>query len=70
MHLLQYNDDGEFSLTQFFDNIPWYAILWHIWEQEEVTFKDIIEGNGASKTGFDKIRFCGEQARRDCLQYF
>ncbi|KAH8674864.1 vegetative incompatibility protein HET-E-1 [Tricladium varicosporioides] len=30
----------------------------------------MIEGNGASKTSFDKIRFCGEQARYDRLQYF
>ncbi|KIN08799.1 hypothetical protein OIDMADRAFT_109372, partial [Oidiodendron maius Zn] len=36
----------------------------------KVTFKGIIEGNGASKTGFNKIRFCGEQARRDRLLYF
>jgi Heterokaryon incompatibility protein (HET) len=70
MRLLYYNNDGEFSLTQFYHGIPRYAILSHTWGPEEVTFKDIIEGNGASKTGFDKIRFCGEQARRDRLQYF
>ena len=70
MRLLQCNDDGEFSLTQFFDNIPRYAILSHTWEKKEVTFRDIMEGNGASKTGLNKIRFCGEQARRDRLQYF
>ena len=29
-----------------------------------------MEGNRASKTGFDKIRFCGEQAKRDGWQYF
>ena|SRR6266487_349376 len=70
MRLLQYNDDGEFSLTQFFDDIPRYAILSHTWGQEEVTFNDMIEGNGARKTGFNKIRFYGEQARCDRLQYF
>jgi hypothetical protein len=70
MRLLHYNDDGEFSLTQFFADIPRYAILSHTWGQEEVTFKDMKEGNGASKAGFDKIRFCGEQARRDGLHYF
>jgi hypothetical protein len=70
MRLLHYNDDGEFSLTQFFDKIPQYAILSHTWGPEEVTFKDMVDGNGASKTGFEKIRFCGEQARRDRLQYF
>ncbi|KAH8587520.1 heterokaryon incompatibility protein-domain-containing protein [Bisporella sp. PMI_857] len=70
MHLLEYHNDGKFSLTEFFDNIPLYTILSHTWGLDEVTFKDMIEGNGKSKTGFDKIRFCGEQARRDHLQYF
>ncbi|CZR66361.1 uncharacterized protein PAC_16262 [Phialocephala subalpina] len=70
MRLLQYNDDGEFSLTEFFDNIPPYAILSHRWGPEEVTFKDMIERTGTSKAGFDKIQFCGEQARRDGLHYF
>jgi hypothetical protein len=70
MRLLEYNNDGEFSLTQFFDDIPPYAILSHTWGLEEVTFKDMADGNGTSKAGFDKVRFCGEQARRDGLQYF
>jgi hypothetical protein len=63
MRLLYYNNDGEFSLMQFFDDIPLYAILSYIWGPEEVTFKDIMEGNRTSKAGFDKIRFYGEQAR-------
>jgi hypothetical protein len=70
MRLLEYNNDSGFRLTQFFDDIPPYAILSHTWGLEEVTFKDMIEGNGTSKAGFDKIRFCGEQAKRDGLQYF
>ena len=70
MRLLEYNNDGEFSLTQFFDDTPPYAILSHTWGLEEVTFKDMADGNGMSKAGFDKIRFYGEQARRDGLQYF
>jgi hypothetical protein len=70
MRLLKYNNDGEFSLTEFFDNIPPYAILSHTWGKEEVTFVDMIDGNGTSKTGFDKIRFCGEQTRCNGLHYF
>ena len=73
MRLLQYNNDGEFSLTKdFVREIPEYAILSHTWgaDTEEVTFRDMIKGTGTSKTGFGKIRFCGEQARRDGLQYF
>ena len=60
MRLLEYNNNGEFSLTQIFDDIPLYAILSHTWGPEEVVFRDMMEGNGTSKTGFDKIRFCGE----------
>jgi hypothetical protein len=70
MRLLHFNNDGEFSLTQFFDDIPPYAILSHTWGLEEVTFNDMMEGDGKSKAGFDKIRFCGERARCDGLQYF
>jgi hypothetical protein len=70
MRLLECKSDGKFSLTQFFDDIPRYAILSHTWGPEEVTFRDMIDGNGTSKTSFDKIRFCGEQARRDGLYYF
>ena len=70
MRLLECKNEGEFSLTQFFDDIPQYAILSHTWGPEEVTFKDMMEGNGASRTGFGKIQFCGEQARRDGLHYF
>jgi hypothetical protein len=70
MRLLHFNNESEYSLTQFFDDIPPYAILSHTWGLEEVTFKDMKKGNGTTKAGFDKIRFCGEQARRDGWQYF
>ena len=67
MRFLEYNNSGDFSLTQFFEDLPPYAILSYTWGLEEVTFKDMADGNGTSKTGFNKIRFCGEQARRDGL---
>jgi hypothetical protein len=72
MRLLQYNDDSDFSLTEFFErDIPKkYAILSHRWGAEEVTFKDLADGTSKSKAGHGKIQFCGEQARRDGLQYF
>ena len=72
MRLLAYNNDGEFSLTQFFGNdIPdQYAILSHRWGPEEVTVADLMDGTGKGMAGYSKIRFCGEQARRDGLQYF
>ena len=74
MRLLERNNGGAFSLTKDFgdDDIPRYAILSHTWgaDTEEVTFKDLMDGTGKSKAGYDKIQLCGEQARRDGLQYF
>lgn len=74
MRLLQCRDTGEFSLTKDFLNgeaIPPYAILSHTWQDgQEVTYKDLMDGTGKSKSGYDKIQFCGQQAERDGLQYF
>jgi hypothetical protein len=73
MRLLKSIDGGEFSLTEdLHDNIPDYAILSHTWgaDTEEVTLQDLMNGTGGDKSGYKKICFCGEQARRDGLQYF
>jgi hypothetical protein len=71
MRLLQVNADGNLSLTEFLENdIPKYAILSHRWEAEEVTFADLMNSTGKNKAGYGKIEFCGEQARRDGLEYF
>ena len=73
MRLLKLKDDGELSLAEFVgDKIPPYAILSHTWgdDHEEVTFKDLVDGSGKSKTGYTKIRFCATQAAKDGLQYF
>jgi hypothetical protein len=71
MRLLERNSAGEPSLAKDIvgDNIPEYAILSHTWgaDTEEVTFKDLMDGTGKDKSGYKKIRFCGEQARRDGL---
>jgi hypothetical protein len=68
MRLLQYNNDGDFSLTEFFESdIPKYAILLHRWGAEEVTLADLKNGNGKKMAGYGKIQFCGEQAKRDGL---
>jgi hypothetical protein len=53
--------------------IPPYAILSHTWADDaddEFLFEDLVNGTGKSKAGYEKIRFCGEQAARDHLQYF
>jgi hypothetical protein len=75
MRLLLRNKTGKFTLTKKFtgiDQIPPYAILSHTWGQdnEEVTFEDIMNGTGEDKPGYEKIWFCGEQARQDGLLYF
>ena len=72
MRLLQYNNDGNLSLIEFFEgDIPKkYAILSHRQGAEEVTFKDLTDGTSKGKAGYSKIQFCGEQARRNGLKYF
>ena len=73
MRLLGRYDTSDFSLTQFSDEaIPPYAILSHTWgvDTEEVTFEDLKNGTGKNKPGYKKIRFCGEQAAQDSLEWF
>jgi hypothetical protein len=74
MRLLQYNNDGGFGLTKDFlsGEIPEYAILSHTWgaDAEEVTYRDLVDGTGKDKIGYEKIRFCGDRARQDSLRYF
>ena len=74
MRLLERSDAGEFGLAEYFvndDEIPPYAILSHTWVAgEEVVYEELKDGAGKGKSGYHKIRFCGEQARRDGLQYF
>jgi hypothetical protein len=85
MRLLKYGEDGGLTTSSFEDNeIPPYAILSHTWgeDAEEVTFADIAKGRGKHKPGYKKmfgnkktpgyrkIRFCGEQAQQDGLEYF
>lgn len=73
MYLLKYSDDGEFTLATFDgDCIPEYAIFSHRWliDTEEPTFEHLTDSTGKGKLGYRKLRFCGEQARQDGLQYF
>ncbi|APA10080.1 hypothetical protein sscle_05g048500 [Sclerotinia sclerotiorum 1980 UF-70] len=71
MRLLEMKSPGEFSLIHVatHDTLP-YAILSHTWTDQEVTYKDLISGTGKSKSGYEKIKFCGEQAAKDGLRYF
>lgn len=73
IRFLQCNSAGELGLAKGFvdNNIPECAILSHTWgaDTEEVTFEDLIDGTRKDKPGYKKICFCGEEARRDGLQY-
>ncbi|KAH7380133.1 hypothetical protein BKA66DRAFT_571209 [Pyrenochaeta sp. MPI-SDFR-AT-0127] len=74
MRLLQIQQDGSLILTK--DLIgdgerPAYAILSHTWtEGEEVSFDEFVNNTGHDKAGYNKIRFCAQQALRDGLRYF
>ncbi|CAN9198855.1 unnamed protein product [Alternaria alternata] len=76
MRLLQQqaNGDTDFSLVEFIDDIPPYAILSHTWgaDHEEVVFKDIYKGKGKgrAKPGYEKLRFCAQRATEDQIGYF
>ncbi|OAL44145.1 HET-domain-containing protein [Pyrenochaeta sp. DS3sAY3a] len=73
MRLLQCQGDNTFKLVYRVDKqIPPYAILSHTWgaDEDEVTFRDLIEGTGTTKVGYRKINFCAKQAAVDGLQYF
>lgn len=73
MRLLQRDNNGNFSLTEFIgETIPRYAVLSHTWgaDQEEVTLADIERGSGRSKTGYKKLQFCADQAAKHGLCYF
>lgn len=61
-----------FSLTEHVGEPPPYAILSHTWgtDNEEVTFRDLIDGTGTEKEGYRKLKFCGQQAARHGLEYY
>jgi hypothetical protein len=72
MRLLRRKSDGDFELVPFStDDLPPYAILSHTWtDGEEVTYDELVAGAGKGKAGYAKIRFCGERAAQDGIQYF
>lgn len=74
MRLLECKGDG-FAFQEFDDSdtIPPYAILSHTWTTgEEVTFEELRNASKKRKrkSGYDKLQFCGQQAKHDGLQYF
>ncbi|KAI3329259.1 vegetative incompatibility protein HET-E-1 [Xylariaceae sp. AK1471] len=72
MRLLYPQKNGSLALTEdLVRDIPPYVILSHTWghDNQEVTFKDISDGTGQHKEGYQKIEFCLSQAASDGLQY-
>jgi hypothetical protein len=72
MRLLTLTANDELNLTTFTDeeSLPPYAILSHTWiENQEVVYDELVAGTGKEKVGYDKLRFCGERAAQDGLQY-
>jgi hypothetical protein len=73
MRLLQLKEGGALSLVEVQGNdIPPYAILSHTWgsDKDEVNFQDLEHHANESKAGYCKLSFCGEQAKKDGLEYF
>ncbi|KAK5714367.1 hypothetical protein LTS12_027838, partial [Elasticomyces elasticus] len=54
------------------DDLPPYAILSHRWlaATDEPTFEYLSHNGAQEKLGYQKLRFCAEQARKDGLQHF
>jgi hypothetical protein len=72
MRLLQLGGPNQFSLVQVptHNTLP-YAILLHTWTHgQEVNYQDLISGDGEDKSGYKKIKFCGEQAASDGFRHF
>ena len=57
------------ELKEFRDEeVPRYAILSHMWDEEEVTFQ-YMEGTRAANEGYEKIKSCCSVARDNGLKY-
>ncbi|CAN9375546.1 unnamed protein product [Alternaria sp. RS040] len=73
MRLLERQDNDSFRLVYRVDEqIPPYAILSHTWgsEEDEVTFKDVVDGTYKKRKGYRKLQFCAKQAAEDGLDFF
>jgi hypothetical protein len=74
MRLLTHDKHGKLVLKTFDDRKqPPYAILSHTWHPDnskEVTLHDLQGGHAEDKSGYEKIRFCEQQAKADRLDYF
>ena len=75
MRLLYTTSDGNFRFTKDIiraEEIPPYAILSHTWGDQEVVFDDVktYDAQEIETDGWEKIRFCAQQAKLDGLEHF
>jgi hypothetical protein len=68
-------NNAPFATQQYWRVQPYQGLGWrrkYSWgaDDEEVTFEDLKNGTGKDRPGYEKILFCGEQAKQDGLQYF
>jgi hypothetical protein len=73
MRLLQLGTNNALSFKEYLvTDLPPFAILSHTWgsDDDEITYLDVVQRRGEKKAGFQKIMFCGQQAKRDGLEYF
>ncbi|KAI1839598.1 hypothetical protein JX266_014192, partial [Neoarthrinium moseri] len=80
MHLLQLGAAGELVLIKDITrDIPPYAVLSHTWgsNDEEVKLQDLnitsqmgSEAKWMQTPGYQKILFCGQQAKHDGIEHF
>ncbi|KAI0151814.1 heterokaryon incompatibility protein-domain-containing protein [Xylariaceae sp. FL1272] len=57
-------------ISEFYVNVPPYAILSHTWGEDEVTFTDMVaDTKPVAKYGYRKIIRCCEQAISDGLEF-
>jgi hypothetical protein len=62
--------EGKLKLEEFGGNkIPLYAILLHVWGENEVTFQDINSAVAEKKVGYDKVRETCSMAAADGFHY-
>ena len=55
-----------YTLHEFYgEDIPFYAILSHRWESEEITIEDLKFGIPKLRLGYGKIMGCCRRARAD-----
>ena len=72
MRLLHFDARGKLIVIDFRGKpIPPYAILSHRWSDSEILIEDISNANYKGKEeGYQKLKFCAEQAAQDGLQHF